>query len=332
MAFRTTTHDGKERIEARCAKHAGIIKRTRWPGGELVDLTPEVVDAITTRVAEAKARRDAERAAKREQDAIRMEAARVEAHELDAVAWSAGPRRRADPRRLGRRRAHLPRRPALGGPPRGRSGLGHRHRQGRPTRGGLARGDRRSRPRAASPAARRSRSPRRSSPPPARTPPTATGSRAGTPGAPARSADDASRTTPPDAETGRSPGPPETPPGADEAGDHQEHHDGHQEGRHHQTASGMRRCIGSDHVRHRGARGAGRRLPRPGQPEGRARPDVQAALDRVHPGAPQGLGRAEGREVVEPAPAPEPVAEPEAPTPRKGRRAKAAPEPEAVAG
>lgn len=89
MAFKTTTHDGKERIEARCAKHAGIIKRTRWPGGELIELTPEVVDAITTRVAEAKVRRDAERAAKREQDAIRMEAARVEAHELDAVAWSA---------------------------------------------------------------------------------------------------------------------------------------------------------------------------------------------------------------------------------------------------
>ena len=37
MAFRTTTHDAKERIEARCAKHAGIIKRTRWPGGELID-------------------------------------------------------------------------------------------------------------------------------------------------------------------------------------------------------------------------------------------------------------------------------------------------------
>ncbi len=88
MAFRTTTHDGKERIEARCAKHAGIIKRTRWPGGTLVDLTPEVVDAIATRLAEAKVRRDAERAAKREQDAIRMEAARVEAHELDAVVWT----------------------------------------------------------------------------------------------------------------------------------------------------------------------------------------------------------------------------------------------------
>ena len=88
IAFRSTTHDGKERIEARCAKHAGIIKRTRWPGSELVELTPEVVDAITARVAEAKARRDAERAAKREQDAVRMEAARLEAHELDAVAWT----------------------------------------------------------------------------------------------------------------------------------------------------------------------------------------------------------------------------------------------------
>jgi hypothetical protein len=90
-AFRTTTHDGKERLEARCAKHAGIIRRTRWPGGSLVDLTPEVVEAIATRVAEAKARREIERAAKREQDAVRMEAARVEAHELDAVVWTAVP-------------------------------------------------------------------------------------------------------------------------------------------------------------------------------------------------------------------------------------------------
>jgi hypothetical protein len=89
IAFRTTTHDGRERIEGRCAKHAGIIKRSRWPGGTLVELTPEVVDAIAARVAEARARRDAERAAKREADAIRMEAARVEAHELDAVAWTA---------------------------------------------------------------------------------------------------------------------------------------------------------------------------------------------------------------------------------------------------
>jgi len=88
-AFRTSSYDGKERIEARCAKHAGIIKRTRWPGGELVDLTPEVVDAVSARVAEAKARRDAERDAKREQNAVRMEAARVEANELDAIAWSA---------------------------------------------------------------------------------------------------------------------------------------------------------------------------------------------------------------------------------------------------
>jgi hypothetical protein len=89
IAFRTTTHDGKERIEARCAKHAGIIKRTRWPGGSLVDLTPEVAEAIASRQAEAKARRDAERVAKREADAVRMEAARVEAHELDGVAWTA---------------------------------------------------------------------------------------------------------------------------------------------------------------------------------------------------------------------------------------------------
>lgn len=48
-----------------------------------------MIDAISTRVAEAKARREAERSAKREQDAIRMEAARVEAHTADAVAWSA---------------------------------------------------------------------------------------------------------------------------------------------------------------------------------------------------------------------------------------------------
>jgi hypothetical protein len=89
MAFKTTSYDGKERLEARCAKHAGIIKRTRWPGGSLVDLTPEIVDAISTRVAEAKVRRDTERAAKREADAVRMEAARVEAHELDGVAWTA---------------------------------------------------------------------------------------------------------------------------------------------------------------------------------------------------------------------------------------------------
>lgn len=73
MGFRTTSYDHHrpERIEARCAKHAGVIKRTRWPAGQLVDLTPEVVDAIATRQTEAKARRDAERAAKREQDAIR---------------------------------------------------------------------------------------------------------------------------------------------------------------------------------------------------------------------------------------------------------------------
>jgi hypothetical protein len=89
IAFKTTTHDGKERIEARCAKHAGIIKRSRWPGGNLVDLTPEVIDLIATRVTEAKARREVERAAKREADAVRMEAARVEAHELDGVAWAA---------------------------------------------------------------------------------------------------------------------------------------------------------------------------------------------------------------------------------------------------
>ena len=88
-AFRTTTYDGKERVEARCAKHAGIIKRTRWPGGELVELTPEVADAIAACQDEAKARRDAERAAKREADAIRLEAARVEAHELDAIVWTA---------------------------------------------------------------------------------------------------------------------------------------------------------------------------------------------------------------------------------------------------
>lgn len=88
MAFKTTAYDGKERIEARCAKHAGIIKRSRWAGGTLVDLTPEVADAIATRQAEAKARREVERAAKREADAVRMEAARLEAHELDAIAWS----------------------------------------------------------------------------------------------------------------------------------------------------------------------------------------------------------------------------------------------------
>ncbi|MFN8520263.1 MAG: hypothetical protein U0667_12910 [Chloroflexota bacterium] len=88
-AFKTTTHDGKEKIETRCAKHAGIIKRTRWPGGSLVDLTPEVADAIAARQAETKARRDAERAAKRQADAVRTEAARVEAHELDAIAWTA---------------------------------------------------------------------------------------------------------------------------------------------------------------------------------------------------------------------------------------------------
>ena len=89
MGFRITANDRTERIEARCAKHAGIIKRTRWPGGTLVDLTAEVVDAIAARQAETKARRDAERAAKREADAVRVEAARVEAHELDVVAWSA---------------------------------------------------------------------------------------------------------------------------------------------------------------------------------------------------------------------------------------------------
>lgn len=89
IAFRTTTYDGKERIEARCAKHAGAIKRTRWPGGELVELTSEVVEAIATRQVEAKARREAERAAKREQDAIRTEADRVEAHAADAVVWTA---------------------------------------------------------------------------------------------------------------------------------------------------------------------------------------------------------------------------------------------------
>ncbi|HSW41626.1 MAG TPA: hypothetical protein VLM76_03870 [Patescibacteria group bacterium] len=89
MAFRTVGHDGQERIEARCAKHAGVIKRTRYPGGELVDLTPEVAAAITARVAEAKARREAEQAAKRERDAIAMEAARLAAHDLDAIAWTA---------------------------------------------------------------------------------------------------------------------------------------------------------------------------------------------------------------------------------------------------
>ncbi len=88
MAFRTTAYDRSERIEARCAKHAGAIKRTRWPGGALVDLTPEVVDAIATRQAEAKVRRDAERQAKREQDAIHTEQARLEAHAADEVAWS----------------------------------------------------------------------------------------------------------------------------------------------------------------------------------------------------------------------------------------------------
>jgi len=97
IAFRTTTYDRSERIEARCAKHAGVIKRTTYPGGTLVELTPEVISAIATRVAEAKARRDAERTAKREQDAIRMEAARVEALEADAAAWIVA---RADERTL----------------------------------------------------------------------------------------------------------------------------------------------------------------------------------------------------------------------------------------
>jgi hypothetical protein len=89
MGFRTTGYDRAARIEARCAKHAGVIKRTRWPGGELIELTPEVVDAIATRQADAKARREAERAAKRVRDAELAEAARLEAHAADAVAWSA---------------------------------------------------------------------------------------------------------------------------------------------------------------------------------------------------------------------------------------------------
>lgn len=88
-AFKTTTYDGKERIEARCARHAGVIKRTRWPGGTLVDLTPEAVEAITTRLVETRARRDAERAAKMARGAELQEAARVEAHAADAVAWTA---------------------------------------------------------------------------------------------------------------------------------------------------------------------------------------------------------------------------------------------------
>ncbi|HSW43491.1 MAG TPA: hypothetical protein VLM76_13365, partial [Patescibacteria group bacterium] len=93
-----TAHDGQERIEARCAKHAGVIKRTRWPGGELVDLTPEVAATITARVAEAKAQREAEQAARRERDTITMEAARLAAHELDAIAWTAV---RDDEQRMG---------------------------------------------------------------------------------------------------------------------------------------------------------------------------------------------------------------------------------------
>jgi hypothetical protein len=89
MGFRTLAYDRSERLEARCARHAGALKRSRYPGGELIELGPEVVDAISSRVAEAKARREVERAVKREQDAIRMEAARVESHAADAVAWSA---------------------------------------------------------------------------------------------------------------------------------------------------------------------------------------------------------------------------------------------------
>jgi hypothetical protein len=41
-------------------------------------------------------------------------------------------------------------------------------------------------------------------------------------------------------------------------------------------------------VRDRGARGAGHRVPRPAQPEGRTRADVQAPLERVHERAPEG--------------------------------------------
>ncbi|HSW41050.1 MAG TPA: hypothetical protein VLM76_00885 [Patescibacteria group bacterium] len=78
----------EERVEARCAAHAGAIKRS-GSKDDLLPLTAEVAEAIATRQAEAKARREAERVAERERAAIATEAARVAAHADDAVAWSA---------------------------------------------------------------------------------------------------------------------------------------------------------------------------------------------------------------------------------------------------
>jgi hypothetical protein len=138
MAFRTTTHDCTERIEARGAKYAGTIKRTRWLGGELIDLVSELVDAITTRVVEASVWRDAERATKREANAIRMEGPR-------------GSRPTTSTRSLGPPSTLTSNGSATGtAPPRSTAtspawwsatmaGLGHRDRQGRPTSGAMAR-------------------------------------------------------------------------------------------------------------------------------------------------------------------------------------------------
>lgn len=89
MGFMVDGYAGRPpRPEGRCAKHAGIAKRSRYAGGRLVDLTPEVVDAILAVKAERDARHAAERAAKRDADAIRAEAARQAAHEADAVVWT----------------------------------------------------------------------------------------------------------------------------------------------------------------------------------------------------------------------------------------------------
>jgi hypothetical protein len=57
----------------------------------------------------------------------------------------------------------------------------------------------------------------------------------------------------------------------------------------------MRRVHRVDEIRDRSARGAGQRVPGPAEPEGRARADVQAPLERVHECAPQGGPGAQGR-------------------------------------
>ena len=98
-----------------------------------------------------------------------------------------------------------------------------------------------------------------------------------------------------------------------------------------ETTTELRRCIGSTRFGIEAHEAPRRRLPRPAQPEGRPRADVQAPLARVHERAAQGRGGAEVRRPPRHRPEPEPevvesadeVVEPADETPLKTRHSRA---------